>query len=158
MSIKKELFEVSKTFVERFTFSEKSFVQQNLWFMNFQLPFGAPPILPSFEEELKNLIECPEKLPIHQLDNVQCYWPRKYELQQLLNHDLAPIGTTIKFCRDPITGTIGDVHEINLPGVGKTSKNSMSMDRAPGPPCDGVRGWKNNSNWHVVSLWKNENI
>jgi len=53
---------------------------------------------------------------------------------------LAPVNTTLKFDRDPITGKIGEIQEINLQGAGETARNSMSMTRAPGSLTDGVRG------------------
>ncbi|XP_014467951.1 PREDICTED: helicase SKI2W [Dinoponera quadriceps] len=99
-----------------------------------------PPIWPDIELEMRGYIENPERLPIHQLDNVQCYWPRKPNILSLLEYDLAPIGTTLKFDRDPITGKIGEMQEIVLLGAGETARNSMSMTRAPGPLMDGVRG------------------
>jgi len=83
---------------------------------------------------------CPEQLPIHQLDNTQCYWQREVDVLSLLEHDLAPIGTTLKFERDSLTGEIGKMQEIVLQGAGETARNSMSMSRAPGPLTDGVRG------------------
>lgn len=89
---------------------------------------------------MRGYIEYPERLPIHQLDNVQCYWPRKSNILSLLAYDLAPIGTTLKFDRDPVTGKIGEMQEIVLLGAGETARNSMSMTRAPGPLMDGVRG------------------
>jgi len=74
------------------------------------------------------------------LDNTQCYWEREEDILSLLEHDLAPIGTTLKFDRDPLTGKIGKMQEIVLQGAGETARNSMSMSRAPGPLTDGVRG------------------
>ncbi|XP_011160176.2 helicase SKI2W [Solenopsis invicta] len=105
-----------------------------------QLFGGPPPIWPDIRSELREYIECPERLPIHQLDNTQCYWPRKADVLSLLEFDLAPISTTLKFDRDPITGKIGEIQEINLQGTGETARNSMSMTRAPGSLTDGVRG------------------
>lgn len=74
------------------------------------------------------------------MDNTQCYWPRKADVLSLLEFDLAPINTTLKFDRDPITGKIGEIQEIYLHGAGETARNSMSMTRAPGSLLDGVRG------------------
>ncbi|EZA51202.1 hypothetical protein DMN91_012752 [Ooceraea biroi] len=102
--------------------------------------FGPPPIWPDIKSELREYIECPEQLPIHQLDNTQCYWQRQADVLSLLEFDLAPIGTTLKFDRDPVTGKIGEMQEIILQGAGETARNSMSMTRAPGPLMDGVRG------------------
>ncbi|XP_012058897.1 PREDICTED: helicase SKI2W [Atta cephalotes] len=105
-----------------------------------QLFAEPPPIWPDIRSELRQYIECPERLPIHQLDNTQCYWPRKADVLSLLEFDLAPVNTTLKFDRDPITGKIGEIQEIDLQGAGETARNSMSMTRAPGLLTDGVRG------------------
>ncbi|KAL0131489.1 hypothetical protein PUN28_002783 [Cardiocondyla obscurior] len=99
-----------------------------------------PPIWPDIKSELQKYIECPERLPIHQLDNTQCYWARKADVLSLLEFDLAPVNTTLKFDRDPMTGKIGEIQEIYLKGAGETARNSMSMTRAPGSLTDGVRG------------------
>lgn len=99
-----------------------------------------PPIWPDIRSELREYIECPERLPIHQLDNTQCYWPRKADILSLLEFDLAPVNTTLKFDRDPVTGKIGEIQEIYLQGAGETARNSMSMTRAPASLTDGVRG------------------
>lgn len=90
--------------------------------------------------ELREYIECPERLPIHQLENAQCYWPRKADVLALLEFDLAPISTTLRFDRDLVTGKIGEIQEISLQSAGETARNSMSMTRAPAPRADGVRG------------------
>ncbi|EFN81266.1 helicase SKI2W [Harpegnathos saltator] len=108
--------------------------------MSNSVELEPPPIWPDIELEMREYIEYPERLPIHQLDNAQCYWPRKPNIPSLLEYDLAPIGTTLKFDRDPVTGKIGEMQEIVLLGAGETARNSMSMTRAPGPLMDGVRG------------------
>ncbi|KMR05009.1 helicase ski2w [Lasius niger] len=77
-----------------------------------ELLVGPPPIWPDIKLELREYIECPERLPIHQLDNAQCYWSRKPNVCSLLEFDLAPINTTLRFDRDPITGKIGNPSNI----------------------------------------------
>ncbi|XP_043272709.1 helicase SKI2W [Venturia canescens] len=110
-----------------------------------ELPFGPPPIFSEIEDELREYIECPERLPIHQVENVQAYWPREPDILALIDYDLSPVGTTLKFDRDPITGKISNMREDTLQGAGETARNSMSMSRAPGPPTEGVQG--NSSNF-----------
>ncbi|KAI4500959.1 hypothetical protein M0802_003762 [Mischocyttarus mexicanus] len=99
-----------------------------------------PPIWPNINTTLKKYVECPEQLPIHQVDFAQCYWPRKPDVVSLLHYELSPLGTTLKFDRDPITGCLGQMQEIILEEVGKNSKNSMSMKRIPGAVTDDIRG------------------
>lgn len=88
-------------------------------------------MLQDLKTELREYIECPEKLPIHRVEYVQQYWPREENIPSLLSHDLAPLGTALKFNRDPITGQITDMQEIVIQGAGETSRNSMMMRRAP---------------------------
>lgn len=104
------------------------------------MPFGPPPILSEIKDELREYIECPERLPIHQVENVQLHWPRTPNILSLLEYDLSPVGTTLKYDRDPITGCITQMREDILQGAGENAKNSMSMSRAPGPPMEGVQG------------------
>lgn len=112
------------------------------------LEFELPPIWPDIRTELREYIECLDNLPIYHLDNAQCYWPRKPDILSLLNCDIAPLGTTLKFNRDPVTGKLGEMHEVPLKSAGETARNSMSMTRAPGPPSDIIRG--NTSN---IPFW-----
>ncbi|KZC06330.1 Helicase SKI2W, partial [Dufourea novaeangliae] len=102
--------------------------------------FELPPIWPDIKTELREYIVCLDNLPIYKLDNAQCYWPRKPNILSLLDFDLAPLGTTLKFDRDPINGKLGEIHEVPLQSVGKTARNSMSMNRAPGPAMESLRG------------------
>lgn len=104
------------------------------------MPFGPPPILSDIKTELKEYIVYPERLPIHQLNKVQQYWERDLQVLSLLEADLAPIGTTLRYDRDPITGCIGDIQEVCAQDMGKTVRNSMSMSRAPGPVAEAVTG------------------
>ncbi|OXU24095.1 hypothetical protein TSAR_004469 [Trichomalopsis sarcophagae] len=105
-----------------------------------ELPFGPPPILPDIRTELKEYIVNPEKLAIHQVDKVQQYWERKPKILSLLEANLTPLGTTLKYERDPITGHIGEIQEVMMQNIGETVRNSMSMARAPGPISEGVKG------------------
>ena len=107
---------------------------------NTEFSLEFPPIWPDVKTELKEYIECIDKLPIHQLDHAQCYWPRKPDVLSLLDADLAPLGTVLKFDRDPITGELKEMREVALKTTGETARNSMSMTRAPGPASDNIRG------------------
>lgn len=113
-----------------------------------ELQFELPPIWPDIRTELREYIECLDNLPMYHLDNAQCYWPRKLDILSFLNCDIAPLGTTLKFDRDPVTGKLGEMHEVPLKSAGETARNSMSMTRAPGPSSDNIRG--NTSN---IPFW-----
>lgn len=71
---------------------------------------------------------------------MQQYWEREIDLLSLLSTDAAPLGTTLKYERDPITGCVGDIQEVHLNAAGKNVRNSMLMSRAPGPSEEGIRG------------------
>lgn len=113
-----------------------------------QLQFELPPIWPDIKAELREHIECLDNLPMYHLNSTQCYWPRKPDILSLLDCDLAPLGTILKFDRDPVTGKLGEMHEVPLKSAGETARNSMSMTRAPGPASDNIRG--NTSN---IPFW-----
>jgi antiviral helicase SKI2 len=104
------------------------------------MPFGPPPILPDIKTELEEYIVYPEKLPIHQLNKVQQYWDREPDILTLLKTDVSPVGTDIKFERDPVTCRTGNVQEVCIQHIGKTVRNSMSMSRAPGPVTEDIKG------------------
>ena len=46
--------------------------------------------------------------------------------------------------RDPATGKLLQFREVPLENMGCTAKNSMSLQRAPGPPDQAVRGSNTN--------------
>lgn len=46
--------------------------------------------------------------------------------------------------RDPTTGKLLQFREVPVDDIGQTAKNSMSLQRAPGPPDEAVRGSSTN--------------
>ncbi|XP_053984340.1 SKI2 subunit of superkiller complex protein [Hylaeus volcanicus] len=108
----------------------------------------SSPIWPDVQNVLREYITCIDNLPIYHLNNAQCYWPRERDVLSILDFDLAPPGTTLKFDRDPVTGELGKMHEVLVASAGKNARNSMSMTRAPGPVTDDIRG--NTSN---IPFW-----
>ncbi|XP_076299496.1 superkiller complex helicase subunit twister isoform X1 [Lasioglossum baleicum] len=99
-----------------------------------------PPIWPDIKTELREYVVCLDNFPIYQLDNAQCYWPRQPNILSLLDFDIAPVSSTLKFDCDPISGKREKMYEVALKSAGETSKNSMSMTRAPGPASECIRG------------------
>lgn len=55
-----------------------------------------PPILPDAEEELRNYLICVEKLPMHEYERNQEFWPRKPNPESLFYHENSPLCTTLK--------------------------------------------------------------
>lgn len=95
---------------------------------------------PDNQNVLREYITCVDNLPIYHLDKVQCYWPRKPNILSLLDFGLAPLSTTLKFDRNPVTGELGEMHEVPVTSAGENAQNSMSMTRAPGPARNSIRG------------------
>lgn len=46
--------------------------------------------------------------------------------------------------RDPTTGKLLQFREVPVDDIVRTAKNSMSLQRAPGPPAEAVRGSSTN--------------
>lgn len=55
-----------------------------------------PPILPDIEEQLRDYIICTEKLPIHEYERNQEYWPREKNISSLFEVTDAPLPTTLR--------------------------------------------------------------
>ncbi|KAL5012765.1 hypothetical protein ScPMuIL_011316 [Solemya velum] len=108
------------------------------------LPFGVPPILPSWKEEVEEFLTCPEKLPIHNNKKSQKYWPRKPCPESLYSIDICPVQTTIQVERNPTTGKLLGYKEEFIPDIGSTAQNSLSLKRPPGPASEDVRGSSTN--------------
>nr|CAD7426744.1 unnamed protein product [Timema monikensis] len=109
-----------------------------------QLPFGPPPVLPDVQKQLKEYLLCPDRLPIHDYEHAQQFWPRESNPRSLYHCDVSSSETVLKFDRDPSTGQLLDFREVYLSDVGTTAKNSMSLTRAPGPMSEATRGSANN--------------
>ncbi|XP_031831546.1 superkiller complex helicase subunit twister [Nomia melanderi] len=108
--------------------------------INIEFPLELPPIGPDIKTELTEYIVCLDNFPTYKLVNAQCYWPRKPDILSLLDFDLAPLGTTLKFDCDPISKKQQTMCEVPLQSAGETARNSMSMTRAPGPAVESIRG------------------
>ncbi|KAJ8963309.1 hypothetical protein NQ318_018778 [Aromia moschata] len=71
-----------------------------------------PPILPDIETDLRDYLLSPERLPIHQYERNQEFWPRIPDPKELLSFEGSPLCTTLKVQRDPNTGKIIDFREV----------------------------------------------
>ncbi|KAK5649054.1 hypothetical protein RI129_003946 [Pyrocoelia pectoralis] len=99
-----------------------------------------PPILPDIEEELLEYLTKPERLPIHDYERNQEFWPRKPDPTKLFHYDFSPLSTTLKVQRDMNTGEIIEFREVPIQNVGSTSKNSLLLTRQPAPPSEATWG------------------
>lgn len=108
--------------------------------MTKDLPEDVPPILPNIEEQLKEYLICPEKLPLHDYRTNQELWPRKPNPTSLFHYEGSPLCSTLKVQRDLTTGEITEFYEVPIQTAGATAQNSMSFARAPLPPSEATRG------------------
>ncbi|XP_054261713.1 SKI2 subunit of superkiller complex protein [Macrosteles quadrilineatus] len=81
-------------------------------FDNIELPFGPPPVLPDVTKQLEDYLLNPERLPIHDYKESQVFWPRKPNPSALYFAELCPPATTLKVIRDPNSGEILDICEV----------------------------------------------
>ncbi|RXM94105.1 Helicase SKI2W [Acipenser ruthenus] len=96
-----------------------------------QLPQGLPPFaLDLISEVERRFLSDPEWLPIHNFENAFQKFHKVFKRSQcfdsLLHVEPSPVHSTLKV-------------EL-LEDTGLSSKNSLSLQRPPGPPSQGVRG------------------
>uniref|UniRef100_A0A8C8SYB3 Ski2 like RNA helicase n=1 Tax=Pelusios castaneus TaxID=367368 RepID=A0A8C8SYB3_9SAUR len=91
------------------------------------LPHGLPPHTVDLASELEQrFLASPEWLPLH-------HFKRK-DVWSLFQTDASPVHSTLQAERDPTTGS-----HLPIP-----TKNSLSFQRAPGPPAQALRGSSTN--------------
>ncbi|KAI4466850.1 atp-dependent rna and dna helicase [Holotrichia oblita] len=81
-----------------------------------------PPILPDIEEQLREYIVCTERLPIHEYERNQEFWPRKRDITSLFEWTDSPLCSTLRISRDPLTGKILDFIEVPIKGAGANAR------------------------------------
>ncbi|KAI0830808.1 antiviral helicase [Trametes gibbosa] len=80
-----------------------------------------------------------ESLPDHWLPTYQLHWGNKTSIPSLLKFEPAPQPTGLSFVRTGLQGRVTGYVEISNPRV-STGLTSTSLDRAPGPSRNFVRG------------------
>lgn len=109
------------------------------------LPHGLPPFAMDLASELeRRFLASPEWLPLHRFDRAHRCWPREKDVWSLLETDATPVHATLQAERDPTTGQILAFREALLDNMGLSAKNSLSLQRAPGPPAQALRGSSTN--------------
>uniref|UniRef100_A0A8C3F104 SKI2 subunit of superkiller complex n=1 Tax=Chrysemys picta bellii TaxID=8478 RepID=A0A8C3F104_CHRPI len=109
------------------------------------LPHGLPPYAMDLASELeRRFLASPEWLPLHRFDRAPRVWPREKDVWSLLETDPTPVHSTLQTERDPTTGQILAFREAPLDNMGLSAKNSLSFQRAPGPPAQALRGSSTN--------------
>ncbi|XP_050775552.1 SKI2 subunit of superkiller complex protein isoform X2 [Gopherus flavomarginatus] len=109
------------------------------------LPHGLPPSAMELASELeRRVLASPEWLPLHRFDRAPRVWLREKDVWSLLETDTTPVHSTLQTERDPTTGQILAFREAPLDNMGLSAKNSLSFQRAPGPPAQALRGSSTN--------------
>uniref|UniRef100_A0A3Q1J7A0 SKI2 homolog, superkiller viralicidic activity 2-like n=1 Tax=Anabas testudineus TaxID=64144 RepID=A0A3Q1J7A0_ANATE len=103
------------------------------------LPHGLPPTSLNLETEVeKQFLQDPAWLPIHDTDFREC------NVDSLLNCVPYTLHSGLSVVRDPTTGMLQDFTEVLLENTGLSAKNSLSLQRQPGPPSESLRGSNTN--------------
>nr|XP_061808653.1 superkiller complex protein 2-like [Nerophis lumbriciformis] len=113
------------------------------------LPNGLPPTSLSLEAEVKKqFLQDPGWLPLHDTDfafqRFLKVTQRNVNADSLLNCAVSPLHSGLSVIRDPTTGMLLDFTEVSLENTGLSAKNSLSLQRKPGPPSESLRGSNTN--------------
>ncbi|XP_008279342.1 helicase SKI2W [Stegastes partitus] len=113
------------------------------------LPHGLPPTSLNLETEVeKQFLRDPAWLPIHDTDFAFQKFlkvsQRNVSVDSLLNCAPSPLHSGLSVVRDPTTGMLLDFTEVLLENTGLSAKNSLSLQRQPGPPSESIRGSNTN--------------
>ncbi|KAA0203954.1 hypothetical protein HAZT_HAZT012167 [Hyalella azteca] len=103
-----------------------------------------PPLLPDLKQLIESYLLHPEDLPIHSLQETRKYVPRVPNYHRLFEPKMSSLASTLQVTRDLATGDITGLEEVFNRDTGLTNKNSLSLQRAPGPPEESVRGTSTN--------------
>ncbi|KAF4080592.1 hypothetical protein AMELA_G00173120 [Ameiurus melas] len=113
------------------------------------LPHGLPPFSLDLKMEVeKRFLQDPAWMPIHDTtDAFQKFLKltkKDRQVDSLLQCSLSPLHSGLSVVRDPTTGMLLDFTEVLLEHTGLSAKNSLSMQRQPGPPSESLRGSNTN--------------
>lgn len=103
-----------------------------------------PPLLPDLKELVESYLLHPEDLPIHSLQETRKYVPRVPNYHRLFQPKMSSLASSLQVTRDLASGEITGLEEVFNRDTGLTNKNSLSLQRAPGPPEESVRGTSTN--------------
>ncbi|XP_040044192.1 superkiller complex protein 2 isoform X2 [Gasterosteus aculeatus] len=117
------------------------------------LPHGLPPTSLSLDREVeKQFLRDAAWLPIHDTDLAFQKFlkvaQREVNVDSLINSAHSALHSGISVVRDPTTGMLLDFTEVLLENTGLSAKNSLSLQRQPGPPSESLRGSNTNYPFH----------
>uniref|UniRef100_H3A117 Helicase ATP-binding domain-containing protein n=1 Tax=Latimeria chalumnae TaxID=7897 RepID=H3A117_LATCH len=109
------------------------------------LPCGLPPCdIDLLTEIEQRFLSDPEWLPIHHFEKSQKVWPRTKDINSLFHLDVTPVHSTLEAQRNPATGELLGFKEVLIDNTNLSAKNSLSLQRPPGPPSEALRGSSTN--------------
>ncbi|XP_056287810.1 helicase SKI2W [Pseudoliparis swirei] len=113
------------------------------------LPHGLPPASLSLEREVeKQFLQDAAWLPIHDTDfafqKFLKVTQREVNVDSLIHCTPSALHSGVSVVRDPTTGMLLDFTEVLLENTGLSAKNSLSLQRQPGPPSESLRGSNTN--------------
>ncbi|BFZ20866.1 hypothetical protein BsWGS_23905 [Bradybaena similaris] len=100
-------------------------------FPQLTIPAGIPPVIPSWEKEIEKFLTDIGSLPIHDFTTCQRQISGQPEIERLFHVDTCPVQTTIRVERNRTTGQLLGYTEELIPDSAETSRNSLSLRRAP---------------------------
>ncbi|EGO31119.1 ATP-dependent RNA helicase [Serpula lacrymans var. lacrymans S7.9] len=100
---------------------------------------GIPSREQVYQEIEEKLLLPPSTLPENWLSTYQIHWQREVSVPSLLTYEPSPPPTSLTFVRSGLQGHVTGYAETPNPHV-STGLTSTSMDRAPGPSKNFVRG------------------
>ncbi|XP_048344709.1 helicase SKI2W [Sphaerodactylus townsendi] len=105
------------------------------------LPHGLPPYAEELASELEQrFLSSPDWLPIHHFERSHRFWPREKDVESLFEVGVTPVHSALQADRNPTTGELLGFREALVDNMGLSAKNSLSFQRAPGPPTEALRG------------------
>ncbi|GBE77514.1 Putative ATP-dependent RNA helicase [Sparassis crispa] len=105
-----------------------------------ELGFSGLPTQEQVHREIEQKLLLPkERLPDHWLPTYQIHWDHPVSIPSLLKLEPSPPPTTLAFVRTGLQGRVTGYTEVSNPRV-TTGLTSTSLDRAPGPSSNFVRG------------------
>uniref|UniRef100_A0A8C5WTI5 SKI2 subunit of superkiller complex n=1 Tax=Laticauda laticaudata TaxID=8630 RepID=A0A8C5WTI5_LATLA len=116
-----------------------------------------PPYAEDLASELEQYyLNSPEWLPVHDFERSHRFWPREKDGPVTLRPGRSPLCIPpSRVSANPTTGELLGFKEALVDNTGLSAKNSLSFQRAPGPPSESLRGSATNYPfWPGVSLKK----
>uniref|UniRef100_A0AAR2JB96 SKI2 homolog, superkiller viralicidic activity 2-like n=1 Tax=Pygocentrus nattereri TaxID=42514 RepID=A0AAR2JB96_PYGNA len=89
----------------------------------------------------KRFLRDPAWMPIHDTTDA---FQKDRQVDSLLHCSLTPLHSGLSVVRDPTTGLLLDFTEVLLEHTDLSAKNSLSLQRQPGPPAESLRGSNTN--------------